>query len=222
MPLYKPFTAAKSAYKKKVYKKTSQKSYAAPMKPRARRPLQDNGYVDLNAAFYNHDTTGSIVLVPTIAQGTSVNTRIGKKAMLKSIQCRGFFANGTTATYNDCAMLLVYDKRPTGQLPAITDILVSASAVSFNNDVNSGRFKILKRVDFEMLGAPSITTGTDVSAISADFYLKVNLPIVFKALGTGVIADIEEGALYLVTVGINVPGNTAAVAYLSFRTRFNE
>lgn len=182
---------------------------------------KETGFVDTVTAVYALDSVGSIALIPTagIAQGASVNQRVGKKIMLKSLQSRGYVLNNATATVNDCAILIVYDKRPTGSLPAITDILVSASAQSLNNDANAGRFRILKRMDFMLIG--NSTTTTEATAMSSDFFLDLKgLPQVFKAAGTGTIADIEEGALYLVTVGITAAGTAAASASLSFRTRF--
>lgn len=184
---------------------------------------KETGFVDLASATYNMNTTGSIALIATIAQGASVNQRVGKKIRLKSLACRGLFYNDTSATYNDVAMLIVYDRRPTASLPAITDILVAANSAAFNNDANSGRFQILKRDDFLMQGPAALATGaTDTSAISADFYMSLrNLPLTFKAAGTGAMGDIEEGALYLVTVGSGAGGsNTGAFAQLAFRTRF--
>lgn len=180
---------------------------------------KETGYVDTTFAAYLFNTTGSIALIPTIAQGASVNQRVGKKVVLKSLQCRGSVANDTTAVFNDCALLIVYDKRPTGALPAITDILVTATSQSMNNDNNSGRFKILKRLDFSLIG--NATTPTEKSFMSADFFLSLNnLPMVFKSATSGTIADIEEGALYLVTVGDTAAGAADAIASLGFRTRF--
>lgn len=199
--------------------KMYRKSPALSSRYLAARTLRDVGYVDLASAGYAMDTTGTVTLIPTIAQGASVNQRIGKKAMLKSLQFRGLATAGSAATVNDCSFLIVYDKRPTGSLPAVTDILLSANSVAFNNDVNSGRFRILKRVDFALVGN-STTPATGREIESADFYLKINRPIVFKAAGTGAIADIEEGALYLVTVGNNTAGTSAATLTGGFRTRF--
>lgn len=182
-------------------------------------PSRETGYVDLAVSNYALDTTGSVTLIATIAQGTSVNQRVGKKVMIKSIQCRGQAYAGTTATLNDVAYLIVYDRRPTGSVPAVTDILVSAAANSMNNDANSGRFRILKRMDFRLVGNSTTPTVGEVSA-DADFYLPVNKLCVFKAAGTGAIADIEEGAIYLVTVGNQAAGNAAAILSVAFRTRF--
>lgn len=186
---------------------------------------KETGFVDTASATYAFDTTGTIALVPTIAQGASVNQRVGKKILLKSLQMRGLAQNGTTASTNDCAMLIVYDKRPTGALPAITDILVTANSQAMNNDANSGRFAILKRWDFLMIGPVTGTIATqqltDCSALSADFFLDLqNRAEVFKAAATGAIGDIEEGALYVVTVG-NIPAGTGAASMVTtFRTRF--
>lgn len=181
---------------------------------------RETGYVDLASAGYAFDTTGSITLLATIAQGASTSQRVGKKVLYKSLQLRGSYFPNTTAVVNDCALLIVYDKRPTGSLPAITDVLNSANANSFNNDANSGRFRILKRVDFTLSGN-STTPATDSCIVEADFYLNLRrLPLTFKLAGTGAIGDIEEGALYAITVGTNAAGTTAASGTLAYRTRY--
>lgn len=190
---------------------------------------KETGYVDTTAAGatanYVFDTTGTIALIATVAQGASVNQRIGKKIVWKSLQCRGQAFNGSTASINDCALLIVYDKRPTGALPAITDILIASTSASPNNDANSGRFSILKRWDFiltgNITGTPATQSLTDSSAMSADWFLNLkSKPGVFKAAGTGAIGDIEEGAIYIVTVGSVAAGTGAATLAASFRTRF--
>lgn len=197
--------------------------YVMPrMKGLNRRGLasKETGYVDLAYANYAADTTGTVTLVATVAQGTSVNQRIGKKILLKSLQLRGYASNGSTAVTNDVAVLFVYDKRPTGSLPTVTDFLDTANSRSFNNDSNSGRFKILKRMDFLLSGTQTTTVGYG-PAKSMDFYLKLNgLQEVFKAAGTGAIGDIEEGALYMVTVGSNAAGTGAANVNVGMRVRF--
>lgn len=197
----------------------------------ARTPLQrapgmsgETGFVDVALASYALDTTGSVTLLNPIAQGASVNQRVGKKVVLRGLQCRGNLQNNNNATFNDVAFLIVYDKRPTGALPTVTDILVSASANAMNNDANAGRFKIVKREDGVLTGnftaAQNVTTG---SSIPSDWYLSLKeMPTVYKAAATGAIGDIEEGALYLVTVGSNAAGVTAATASMAFRLRFKD
>lgn len=194
--------------------------YSARYGARAVSLPRETGYVDLALASYGLDTTGSIVLIPTVAQGASVNQRVGKKIMWKSLQCRGTMNARTAAVANDVAFMIVYDKRPTGALPSITDILVSANSSAFNNDSNSGRFRILKRVDQVLIGNTT-TPATGQEEKDCSFFLDLKgLPCVYKAATTGAIADIEEGALYLVTVGDNAAGTAAAYLSAGFRTRF--
>lgn len=232
MVVYSPKSRALAPFKKPRVVSKAMVMYKSPgYRPGIRRMYRglnrrgvanrETGYVDLASAGYALDTTGSVTLLATIAQGASTSQRVGKKVVYKSIQGRGYALNGAAAVSNDVAFLIVYDRRPTGSVPLVTDILVSAASTSFNNDANSGRFKILKRVDLMLVGAPSVTTGTDTAAISTDFYLPLrNLPLTFKAAGTGAIGDIEEGALYLVTVGSVSAGTAAASLGMSFRIRY--
>jgi len=183
---------------------------------------KEKGYVDLTVASYGCDTTGSVTLLNTIAQNASVNGRVGKKVVMKGLQCRGHIANRSTAIMSNTAYMIVYDKRPTGILPTITDILVSISPNSLNNDNNAGRFRILKRVDDVLLGNTASTADlTDCSAKSQDWWLDLkSAPTTFKAAATGGIGDIEEGALYLVTVGDQATGTGASYLTVAFRLRF--
>ena len=53
---------------------------------------------------------------------------------------------------------------------------------------------------------------------SCDWWLDLkSTPVVYKAAGTGAIGDIEEGALYLVTVGQVAAGTAAAAMRVAFR-----
>lgn len=181
---------------------------------------KETGYLDTASTLYACDTTGSITLLNPVPQGAAVTQRVGKKIAMKSLQCRGNFLSNAVTTIADAAILIVYDKRPTGSLPAITDILVSVTTNSMNNDNNSGRFSILKRVDQVMVGN-STTPATGGEAYDSDWYLPLrDREVVYKALGTGAIADIEQGALYLVTVGGNAAGTGAASFAAGFRMRF--
>lgn len=183
---------------------------------------QEVNYVDLGSVVYPFDTTGSITLIAQIAQGASVNQRIGKRAYYKSLLIRGIVYAGSTGTIADGAYLVVYDKRPTGALPAITDILTAISPHAFMNDNNTGRFEIIRRKDFNILGN-SATPQTGQESVNVDEYIKLTRrPITFESAGTGAIGDIDSGALYFVTVGNLVAGTTAPALTARFRTRFTE
>ena len=90
------------------------------------------------------------------------------------MQIRGTVQANATTVSNNSAWLIVYDRRPTGSLPAITDVLSSATAISFTNDANSGRFQILKRWNDTILGNVG-TAGqqTDKSSIVVDEFLSL-------------------------------------------------
>lgn len=180
------------------------------------------GYVDLTVATYALDTTGSITLIATVAQGAGVTQRIGKKILWKSIQMRGSAYSNSATTVTDAAWLIVYDKRPTGALPSIADILVSVNPSALNNDANAGRFKILRRGDLVFAGNTTAGQITSKSIYDQTEFIKVNKPGVFKAAGTGAIGDIEEGAIYLVTVGSTAAGTSAATLSAAFRVRFKD
>lgn len=199
-------------------KGTAAQAHKFALKTRA--PKVDTGYVDLAAAAYACDTTGSITLLATIAQGASVNQRVGKRAQYKSIQFRGYWGANTTSTVTDGTVIVVYDRRPTGALPNITDVLNTVNSLSFNNDTNSGRFKIVRRWDQTFLG--NITTPTTgKEAVSFDQFINAKgLNVVFKAAGTGAIGDIEEGALYLITCGATAAGTAASTLSVGCRVRF--
>lgn len=203
--------SAKAANKEKRHKKQE----VARVQPK-----KSAGYVDLAYVGYNCDTTGTITLLATIAQGASVSQRIGKKAMYKSLQMRGLISSNATTTVADAAVLIVYDREPTGSMPLITDILNTAHSASFLNDNNSERFKIVRRFDFTLTGNAT-TPATGNEATSVDEYIDLKgLPVQFKSAATGAIGDLAVGALYLVTVGNIVAGTAAAQAALGFRTRF--
>lgn len=183
---------------------------------------KEKGYLDTAAADYALDLTGSVTLLNPVPQGAGVTQRVGKKIIMKGLQCRGNLQNGSTANSNDVAFLIVYDKRPTGALPSVSDILVSAASVAMNNDANAGRFSILKRHDDILIGNLTAAANyTEAAVKSCDWWLDLkSKPVVYKAAGTGAIGDIEEGALYLVTVGQVAAGTAAAAMRVAFRLRF--
>lgn len=192
-----------------------------PLQVRRKAPQEVN-YVDLIQANYGFNTTGTITLLATIAQGASINQRIGKRAYYKSLLIRGYIQALSASIFNDVAILIIYDKRPNGVLPAITDILTMVSPTAFMNDNNTGRFEVIRRFDHMLLGNTANPT-TGLEAISVDHYIPLKKrPITFESAGTGAIADIDSGALYMVTVGNNAPSTSSASSNLSFRVRFTE
>lgn len=189
--------------------------YATPAKVLPK----ETGYVDLEVAGGDLDTTGFIWMCNTIAPGSTQSTRVGKKVAMKGLQIRGLLYNGSSAYTNDVAIIVVYDKRPTSSMPAITAILEAASAQALNNDDNASRFRIVRRMDYCLVG--NSTTPTSSSGISIDEYVDLRKAlVVYKSASTGEIADISEGALYIIGVGSAGAGSAAAIAVLKTRCRY--
>lgn len=197
----------------------------APQRSLQRAYAKEKGFFDTNLATYGLDTTGTVTLLNPVPSGTGVEQRVGKKIIMKGLQCRGTLLNANNQVINDIAYMIVYDKRPTGALPAVTDILETANANALNNDANAGRFRILKRVDDVIIGNTTLTGAvanalTSATVKTCDWWLDLkSAPVVYKLAGTGAIGDIEEGALYLVTVG-TVAAAASAVMNATFRMRF--
>lgn len=179
-------------------------------------------HVDIARATYNANSTGVITLLNTISQGPSQNERIGKRCYLKNIGWKGRVRANATATQQEITMMIIYDRRPTGALPGILDILEEATPTSFLNDDNTSRFEVLKREYWTLNGNTSTTTSSTMQYPFDIFVPLKKRPVVFNSVGTGTISDIEEGALYHLIIGSEVAGTTAGNITGNVRVRFTE
>lgn len=102
--------------------------------------------VDLDDAVV---AAGAVVTpsVCLIAQGVTESTRVGRKCTLKSINWRFSITlapSTASANTSDTIRVIMYvDKQANGATAANTDVLESASFLSFNNLSNKGRFRTL-------------------------------------------------------------------------------
>lgn len=179
--------------------------YAVRVSNVIRYATKETGFLDTQLDALPFNTTGQVSLLNVVPQGNTQTTRVGKKILLKGVQIRGSITYATTnVPFHHCAYVLIYDKRPDGAVPGIADILAAASSNALNNDTNSGRFMMLKREDF-MINHVTSSSGEgqlDTSSKVIDDYVPLKgMETVYKALGTGAIADIEQGALYLMVIG---------------------
>lgn len=160
------------------------------------------GYVDTAVASRAmSNSTATALLLNTIAQGSTDQTRVGKRVALKSLQIRGTVQGNSGCVAAHGALLIVYDKRPTGVLPGVTDILESMSSDAFMDASNSGRFDVIRRLDFDVQGTPGSNDSDDSFHVVNEYIRLGNRPTVYKEVGTGAIADIAEGSLIAVFVG---------------------
>lgn len=215
-------TQPKKATKPALVRSNAMQIYNPPRQQRIRKPQQEVGFVDRASGNYSLTTTGSLLLVATIPQGVAIGQRVGKRAYYKSVLLRGMITASNTTTICDAAIMLIYDKRPTGALPAITDIITAATPRSFMNDNNTGRFEVIRRWDTVIAGN-TVTPSTGLEVQNFDHYVPMKKrPIVFESAGTGAIDDIDEGALYLLCIGNAISPGDGGVLQVTIRTRFTE
>lgn len=178
--------------------------------------------IDLAPAVYACDIVGSVTALNLVATGTDFTDRVGRKILMKSLNINGHFTTQDTTVGQDlCRFMIIYDKQPTGALPAITDILKTSDSRDQLNLNNRDRFVILRDL-FVSLGAFNNTATAAVAGSPTEkeirMYIKLNHEVIYSSTA-GTIAAIASGALYMVTIGDNVAANAYA-ASVSTRVRF--
>jgi len=181
-------------------------------------------YIDIANATYTLNTTGQIIHASVIPQGTTVNSRVGRKCELKYFQMRGQVEANSTATFNQWSIYLVWDEQPNKALAAVTDILDAATSYALSKRENVQRFKILRKWTGVLLGNTTTpATGKETERLDEYVRLPKGLVVVpTTADTTGVIGDVITGALLLVFVGDSAAGNTAASCVMTARTGFSD
>ncbi len=209
---------ARSSSKKSSYGKKPRSSKKRARKTNAYEPAP--GRRDANWLVADVGTGSShIVHVNVIPQGSADNQRTNRKIYLKSLQLRGVMeASGNNAPPGSgpsdgwsrpTSLVIIYDARPTGTLPATTDIFIQNDAFSMLNPDNSTRFRVLWRQDETLtgtryVGQDALDTSKDNSVKQIDKFLDLrNREAVYGTDGTGGIGDVDKGALYLVALGID-------------------
>lgn len=155
-----------------------------------------------------------------ITQGDSQSQRRGKEIRWKSLQVRGIITCKASTVQSRVAYMVIFDKQPAADTPAMTDILEYAHSTSMNKDTSSSRFRILKRDDLVISGNTGVGLLLTGSTQVVDFYLDLKMKkAIFKG-ATGGIADYQYGALYMVTVGDQAAGAGAVEFTYSARLRY--
>lgn len=189
------------------------------IKPSSRAELK---YVDVANAVYACNTTGSITALNLIAVGDDNTTRDGRQATMKSVQLHGMvYPEDTNSGPTKARVVLVWDNAVNGALPAITDIFTVIGGNAFPLVNNANRFTILVDRTFSC-GIISDTATQAVAGCPNTFECEI-----YKLLGactqfsgtTAAIGSVQNGGLYLVTMGSTASGNGASLI-ASTRVRF--
>lgn len=174
--------------------------------------------VDIDNGSSVCDSTGAVTLINGVALGTDIDDRIGRQVMLRSVEMKGYvYPTAGTGVDQIHRVLLVYDRQCNGVAPAITDILKAVSTTAVRNLNNRKRFKILMDKVF-----PVSASGEANSIHTYTFYRKLRHPMEFNAGNAGTVADIQNGGLFVVTLGTSAPGATAGGSNWTTRVRYND
>lgn len=181
--------------------------------------LGNSHYSDGNTVLYcAYDVAAPCAIeLGDISQGTSETQRVGKRVRLVSLSLRGVLAWGTAAPVNPLVVviLVVYDRYPTGSLPAVTDILEYGAPLQQNKAVNATRFRIVMR---RMYG---VSFTMQIPIPFEEFIDLKGMHTQYSSATNGSLANIREGALYLYALGNETaPYTSCATLDFTWRLRF--
>lgn len=142
--------------------------------------------------------------VNQIAQGVTESTRVGRKAVIRSINWRweAFMEQNPQAvgsTDSDVVRIILYlDRQANGATITNTDLLETADYQSFNNLSNKDRFRVLydRTVPVNPQAAGGNGTTEDQSGVSVTgtCFLKCDIPVEFSST-TGAVSEIRSNNL---------------------------
>ncbi len=165
-----------------------------------------------------------------IIQGNTESNRIGRKVVLKRVDCKGILTlapGSTQANTSDVVrLLLVCDKQTNGAAFTGTDLWETDSYRSFNNLANTSRFRILQTKIYTFNSPSGSGRGTtDTLAfgervISWKMGVNLNLAIEFdNTATTGAVTTQRSNSLWLVSQSTS---GTVVMSVSDSRVRFTD
>lgn len=180
----------------------------------------------------NPASPNAIYHINIIPQGTGLAEREASRIRLDRLVIRGEYTCPLPNTFNGPNPLLtasfcvVYDSKPTGALPVVTDIFDSMIPFSLQRIANRDRFQILYRQAMSVeiggpAGGPFYATSDSVR--NMDLSIPLNREAVYDPAGTtGSIAEVKSGALYFVMFGPGTASTNSVNVQLQFRLAFHD
>lgn len=217
----------KSSSKKKQMKSSVAHAVSAPLPDEAK-------YVDVGAGTtsYACNVNGLVTHVSAVAQGSTVNQRVGRKYQPTAFHLRGQLVAGSTCITNISCIYLVWDEQPNKALAAISDILQVGIGGAGSSDMcslpvmeNVQRFKILRKWRYKMCSSSAGTNQDSAVIYDIDEYVKLPRDCVCvptTADTTGAIGNTITGALLLVTCGSAAAGTAAGLLTANYRLHFRD
>ena len=184
------------------------------------RSAVETKYVDLAETSYNCDTTGTITSLNLIAEGDDNTNRNGRRVLIRDVAVSGYsFPTVATGLKQQHRFMLVWDNAPNGTAATIALILSAVNTTAFPNPNGVNRFTIL----WDHTHVLGVDSATIVDQVIKQFSAAVRVNCVTQFSGTtAAAASVQNGLLYLVTIGSLAAGTTAGTANVSTRVTFNE
>lgn len=184
-------------------------NYGRYMPPAGCGPEQKffDGTLDITSVAQAGAIEDSICKIP---QGVTEITRVGRKAVIKSLAYNYSVIvpethdTATPAHGSQVRVIIFQDKQCNGVTAAVDDILQTANYKSYYNLVNQGRFKILMDRTHN-INYQTLASMTDNSFSQSEhqqhytFYKKLNVPIEFDAT-SGAITTIRSNNFGILTI----------------------
>jgi len=163
-------------------------------------------------------------------QGSAVNERQGRKAVMKALRIRGTISlpaqSNQTATEGgtQVRVVLFQDMQTNGAQAQGEEVMTDYGAnpltnlQSFQNLANVGRFKVWKDKTYVMGDQSAAYDGTNMEFFGQlktfKWNIKFRKPIVvnFKTTSTGTVSDIVDNSFHMLAISSNVQQN-ASVAW---------
>ncbi len=183
---------------------------------------------DVDAILGTITATMELANLNIIVQGNTESNRIGRKVVLKRVDCKGIMtlpaATDAANTSEVVRLLLVCDKQTNGAAFAATDIWETDSYRSFNNLANSSRFRVLQSKTYTFNATAGSGRGTTDTLSYGEVVIpwkmgvNLNLPIEFdNSATTGAVTTQRSNSLWIVSQSTT---GTVVMSVSNARVRF--
>lgn len=198
--------------------------------------------VDLAPTTVAINNSTSTTLLNGMSIGANAYQRIGRKVVNKSLRFTGFveFTQNGAAPSNDyMRVVLIYDKQPDGAAPAWSTVFTSVTSAGGTDQTSLAHFNLDQKDRFIILRdlrykaeAPSGVAATQPLQVDSaqteckwiiDEFVKLNAPTQYSATSnTGGVADIQTGALFVLTAGLLSAANSQFSLEFTSRVRYTD
>lgn len=161
------------------------------------------------------NSVGAATLLNQCVRGDDIGDRTGREIIMKSIELSCFTIPVAASPGSSGRFIVVYDRQSNGVAPTWAMVVGAPSTTNFKNLDNRKRFKILFDKTIIMSDV-----GQSESHNFFTWYRRLRHPVTYNAGNAGTIADINTGALYLLTYGSTGIAANPHNCWINARVRF--